>query len=266
MSDPKWSYSRAHTYSVCPKAYKLIYIDHVDKRDNAFASWGSLMHKCLELYFKGELFLGELVEYYEEHYEEYMTRDFPYNKYVDMDEDYYNAGIEYLSNFIGLDSRYEVVGVEKEIDISINGNRVVGFIDLILQDKQDGKYIVVDHKSAKELKGAKLEEYLNQVYLYSMFIKEEYGGYPKLLAFNLIKGNKVISTQFDKIRLEQSIEWFTNQVNKSVCDTEFHDAIEISGRDIETFAHNDWFCNNLCSARAFCKRSSEYEGGDLEWL
>ena len=155
-------------YDNCPRCFDLCYNQHVGKKDNAFAQWGSLIHKCMELFFKGELDLFSLEDYYHEHYDEFVTCEFPYNKYSDLASSYYEAGEEYLGNFPGLDTeRYEVLGVEQEFKMPICGVMVRGFIDLILRDRNDGSIILVDHKSASSLTGKKLEQYLLQLYIYT---------------------------------------------------------------------------------------------------
>ena len=68
-----WSFSRVSCYDNCPRCFDLCYNRHVDKKDNAFAQWGSLIHKCMELFFKEELDLLSLEDYYREHYDEYVT-------------------------------------------------------------------------------------------------------------------------------------------------------------------------------------------------
>ncbi len=266
-----WSYSRVNCYDTCPRCFDLCYNQKVDKLDNAFAQWGSLVHKCLELYFRNELDLFSLADYYSEHYDEFVTAKFPYNVYSDIEESYYNAGEEYLSNFAGLDTKkYEVIGVEQEFQVTVGGNSLRGFIDLILKDKTDGSYIIVDHKSASSLQGKKLKKYLIQLYLYSEYVHKEFGRYPKTLVFNLFRTGKLIREPFDKSAFDNAVNWFSESVNRAINDKEFTDRISLTysekGKDIAGFSTNDYFCNNICSARASCQRSVSYEGGDVDWL
>ncbi|MGN1341180.1 MAG: RecB family exonuclease [Oscillospiraceae bacterium] len=266
-----WSYSRVNCYDNCPRCFDLCYNQKVDKLNNAFAQWGSLVHKCLELYFKNELDLFSLTDYYCAHYDEFVTCAFPENYYADLNETYYNAGIEYLDNFPGVDTgKYEAIGVEREFTVEVNGRRMYGFIDLILKDKQDGQYIVVDHKSAGSLKGKKLKEYLVQLYLYSAFIREEYGVFPKKLVFNLFRAGEVVEEQFNEAAYNEAVEWFSAEAERANKDTDFADKISLAyaekDKDISEFKRNDYFCNNICSARAYCERSAEYEGDDEDWL
>ena len=36
-----WSFSRVSCYDNCPRCFDLCYNQHVDKKDNAFAQWGT---------------------------------------------------------------------------------------------------------------------------------------------------------------------------------------------------------------------------------
>lgn len=266
-----WSFSRVSCYDNCPRCFDLCYNQHVDKKDNAFALWGSLIHKCMELFFKEELDLFSLEDYYREHYDEYVTCQFPYNKYSDLASTYYEAGLEYLGNFNGLDTeRYEVLGVEQEFKIPIKSVAVCGFIDLILRDRQNGEIIIVDHKSASSLKGAKLKQYLLQLYIYSAHVLIEYGCYPRKLVFNLFRAGEVVVQDFNLDEFNKALNWFRGMVDKALADTTFNDKIAASFNDkfedIAEFKRNDYYCNNLCSARAYCERSYDYEGGDIDWL
>ncbi len=56
-----------------------------NKSENGFfGEYGSLIHKILEKYEKGELSLFELNDYYEEHFSDGVPHDAPPNKYVDI--------------------------------------------------------------------------------------------------------------------------------------------------------------------------------------
>ena len=58
--------------------------------------------------------------------------------------------------------------------------------------------------------------------------------------------------------------------SRALTDTVFADKIstsyELRFEDIAEFKRNDYYCNNICSARAYCERSCNYEGSDEDWL
>lgn len=104
-----------------------------------------------------------------------------------MNESYHDNGRDYFENWNGFPDNWELVESEKEIHLDINGNAFIGFIDLIVRDKNTGKYIIVDHKSKSKFKNDEEQaEYARQLYLYSLHIKEAFGEYPTQLIFNML--------------------------------------------------------------------------------
>lgn len=242
-----WSFSRINSYAQCPKAFYLQYIKDLSKTQNAFSEWGSFCHKILEKYYKGELDFYELSQVYKSEYSQNITLSFPPNKYVNLNENYYNSGKEYFDNFDGKYSDCEIVGVEKEIDIQIGKYRFIGYIDLILKDKNG--FIIVDHKSKKKFKTKKeKEEYLRQLYLYSIYIHKTYGEYPNKLIFNMFRANNEEEESFNIKKIEEAKKWAI-------------DTIEKIYKDIDFKAKPDqFFCNHLCSVKEHCACSDRYIG------
>lgn len=237
-----WSFSSVNNYCTCPYGFKLSYIEKKSKVDNAFAEFGGFVHSLLEKYFKGEVEFFELATLYEEEYNINVLHSFPEFKFCDLADKYYQSGLEYFKSFEGLSDRYEILGVEQKINLTIKNKPFVGYIDLILKDKNDGQYVIVDHKSKSKFKNKKEKEhYLLQLYLYSLYIKEQYGTYPKSLKFNMFRAKDWVSEDFEESRLEDAINWFDITTDLIYSDT--------------TFPKNkdDFFCKNLCGVRKHCK-------------
>ena len=49
------------------------YIDKSDKKENFFSQYGSYMHLILEMFSKQQLDFPELVPYFEENYDKFVT-------------------------------------------------------------------------------------------------------------------------------------------------------------------------------------------------
>jgi hypothetical protein len=92
---------------------------------------------------------------------------------------------------------------------TLDGYDFVGYIDLLLRDKRDGKIVVLDHKSTEypfKLDGGikkKLQDsfakYKKQMYLYAYAVHEEYGEYPKEMTWHHFKdGGKLATIPFKK--------------------------------------------------------------------
>ena len=242
-----WSFSRLNSFYNCPYEWKLRYIDCNKSENGFFGEYGSLIHKILEKYEKGELSLFELNDYYEEHFSENVPHDAPPNKYVDIKQSYYEKGLDYFNN-IDLDlDKYEVLGVEKEVRFQIAGKDFVGYIDLLLKEKETGKIIILDHKSAsiKILKNGKVSksdqehvrEFIQQLCLYAIPIIEEYGHVDELW-WNLFKDKNWLKMPFNKEDYDEAIQWA-------------EDTLKLIETEKEWLPNNSssYDCNYLCGQR-----------------
>ena len=242
-----WSFSRLNSFYNCPYEWKLRYIDCNKSENGFFGEYGSLIHKILEKYEKGELSLFELNDYYEEHFSENVPHDAPPNKYVDIKQSYYEKGLDYFNN-IDLDlDKYEVLGVEKEVRFQIAGKDFVGYIDLLLKEKETGKIIILDHKSAsiKILKNGKVSksdqehvrEFIRQLCLYAIPVIEEYGHVDELW-WNLFKDRNWLKMPFKKEDYDEAIQWAK-------------DTLALIENEREWLPNNSssYYCSYLCGQR-----------------
>lgn len=242
-----WSFSRLNSFYNCPYEWKLRYIDCNKSENGFFGEYGSLIHKILEKYEKGELSLFELNDYYEEHFSENVPHDAPPNKYVDIKQSYYEKGLDYFNN-IDLDlDKYEVLGVEKEVRFQIAGKDFVGYIDLLLKEKETGKIIILDHKSAsiKILKNGKVSksdqehvrEFIRQLCLYAIPVIEEYGHVDELW-WNLFKDKNWLKMPFNKEDYNEAIQWA-------------EDTLTLIENEKDWLPNNSssYYCNYLCGQR-----------------
>lgn len=243
LRDKEWSYSALSLYNDCPASFKAHYIDELPKKSNAFAEYGGFVHNILNRFFRGELEDFELASIYRKHYAENVVSEFPFLGKTNLSEMYYMQGHEYLLNFKGFDG-YEAVGSEIEFHTTIAGKRFIGFIDLLLKDAE-GNYIIVDHKSKNKFKSKKeRSEYLRQLYLYSVWVKEEYGKYPTELWFNMFRG-KIDKNKFVEDNLKKALIW-----------AEF--TLDMIDFDATWQKSGDYFyCRNLCDVRDYCEEVQE---------
>lgn len=242
-----WSFSRLNSFYNCPYEFFLHYIECNKSENGAFGEYGSFMHKILEKYAKGELSLFELNQYYEENFNDKIPHDFPPNKYVDIRQSYYDKGIEYLNNIDLCLDQYEILGVEKEVKFKIGDKDFVGYIDLLVRDKDTSEIIIIDHKSKslKLLKNGNIsksdEEYFlefkRQLYLYSIPVIQEYGSVSKL-KWNMFKDQKWIEILWKKEEYEEAIQWAK-------------DTLELIEKETLWLPNNRsyYYCHYLCGQR-----------------
>lgn len=262
-----WSFSRVNSYETCPKMFKMVYLDKNEdgtpmwpEEENAFGLWGTHCHECLEKYYKGELLSFELLDEYEDNYDEQVYMQFPPNKYKDLNESYHDAGTKYFSEFEDLSPDWEVVGVEQKIQLDLGGRKFVGYIDLVLRSVKTGEFVIVDHKSrAKFSSPEELEHYSYQPYLYSQWVFETYGMYPTYLIFNMFRIGESVRVKFTMEGLQKALQWFHRTVDQIYQDTKFEDKIVIDyrqkGKKLSEYKFADYFCHYICGPREYCRRN-----------
>lgn len=167
-------------------------------KDMFFSSYGTFMHKLIELYHKGEKTPRQIVDMYLQDFKTEVVGRAPNRKVFSS---YFTGGLQYLKALQPFP--YGMVGVEKKVDFVVNGIPFVGYIDFL--GEKDGDLYVVDNKSrilkprssrAKPTKAdEELDAYLRQLYIYSAAVEEEYGKTPKNLCFNCFRDNLIYRQQ-----------------------------------------------------------------------
>lgn len=193
--------------------------------------------------------LFELADYYTEHFSDVVSCKAPKNKYVDIFQSYFNKGLEYFNNFdLDLD-QYEVLGVEKEVRFKLDGYDFIGFIDLLLRDKETGEITILDHKSAsiKILKNGNISksdqqhfrEFVRQLMLYSKAVMEEYGRVD-YLEWNMFKDMNRIKIPWTPEDYDEATKWAIDTIHDIEKETEWNPSPD------------QFFCCNLCGLD-FCE-------------
>ena len=106
--------------------------------ENAFSQYGTMVHGILEEYERGDLAEWELVDSFKERFEKEITKDFPWNAYVDLKESYFNDGVRFFENFDGF-KNMKIIDAEHEFTDDFDDFRINGFIDLSLEEKNNGE-------------------------------------------------------------------------------------------------------------------------------
>lgn len=259
-----WSFSRLNSYATCPSGWKMQYLDHAPQLDSGFSDWGSLCHSIFEDYAKGNLAEYELLDTYSQRYPEYMKGSFPPCRGKSMAERYCERGEELFASFTGFPEEWEILEVEHKLEIEIYGHKFVGYLDLLVRDKRDHKLILVDHKSKAEFKTEEEQShYAIQLYLYCIAVYEEYKEFPKELLFNMFRVGKRVAIPFNYQDFLNAQLWVKNTIDQIYSDAEFKDKItleyEKSGKNIDDYKNNDFFCCYLCGSRNYCSRSGLME-------
>ena len=168
---------------------------------------------------------------------------------------------------------YDILGVEKKINFNISGHPFIGFIDLLLRDKNDGKIVILDNKSSEypfkndgKIK-AKLQDtfnkYKKQMYLYAYAVNQEYGEFPKTLMWNHFKdGGRIADIPVSKEELENVVFWAAGLIEKIKNDETYLSIIDESS-ETSQLKKEYWYCNNLCNFRSSCEYNSAIDWSNL---
>jgi len=259
IKNMQWSFSRLSTFIQCPYSFYLKYVvandDLYFPEDNFYAEFGSFVHSIFAKILSKQMTLAEASEYYASEFDNnviYFTRQ------TIMDNSYF-ACANYLAetNLEWLDD-YEIIGIEKEVHFKVGRHKFIGYIDLLLRDKSDGRIVIVDHKSSKPFftlsgkvraQSAKdFYKYRLQMYLYARAVFEEYGEYPKELVWHHYKNDGVLTT----------IPFVMDEYNDTLDATKT--TIRNIGKEKEFPANLEYFyCNELCDYRGSCEYKQEVE-------
>lgn len=245
-----WSFSRLQSADACLYAWYLHYLANYESTPNAYSQFGTLCHETLEKYLKGELNMFNVAQYYQDNYSNYVTCDFPPNKYVDLGQKTYEQGEQYFLNINFDFDRYEVLGVEKEVNFKVGKYPFRGFIDALYRDRETGDIILRDHKTASfkyktngdisKTNQEHFQQFRRQELLYAIPIIEEYGKVD-YLSWNMIRDQREIKIPFNETEFLEAQHWALKTIEK--IENELLWAPDKS---------NNYFCHVLCDIRDQC--------------
>lgn len=241
----RFSYSKLSSIWQCPYLYDLSYNYGKRGEQNCFAECGSFVHEILEKYLKGDLLQCELKDYFLQGFAEAVpdgVKLVTSNGFsVDLTEKYLSQISEFLEDFDGFslnDEKLEVIGIEKQFTyvIEVDGREMIltGILDVIAKDSHDNYYII-DHKSKA---GFSSEEerssYAKQLYIYSIYVKEKYGKFPKAILFDMFRIHEMDVIPFKEEDFESALTWIVDTVQK-ISNEELFLPVDFSG-ELEEFA------------------------------
>lgn len=238
----KWSYSQLTTFEQCPRQFYIRYIQRVKGSGNAFSEYGKLCHTILEKWATGVVLASDTVDQYVDMFDKVVKHPFPASP-VDLKESYFAKGYKYFESFEGFEG-YEVVDTEVKFVFNIGGYNFTGIIDLILRDKETGKYIILDHKSTgiKNIRPKKkLAVAIRQLYIYSKYVYEKYGEFPEKLVYNVFNDNIILESLFDENEYKATTDWAEGVI------------AEILANENWEPKEQDYFCWNICDFLEECQ-------------
>lgn len=253
LANKKFSFSAITTYEHCPYAYKLLYIDDIEDRiDNFYGEYGRLVHNCLEEYFKKNIDIYEMRNYFENNYNKMVVSclpDYPRN----IDKKYYKQALDFFSNFSFDWDIYDVVVVENTLRFDLFGYKFTGRPDLILRNKKEKENILLDFKTSKPfytnrrtgkevIKTDRINKYKKQLYLYTYGYKQAHDEEINKMQIWFTRPSRKMTFLWNYEEEKEALLWAENLLHQIWKE--------------ETFPYNNkekYFCDFLCSARNVCE-------------
>ena len=241
------SYSSISTYDTCNYAYKLSYIDAVEKRSNFFGEFGSACHSVLQNFFQDKIDYFELSREFKSEYEKTVISN-PPPYMINAREDYLNKGLLYFDSFNFDKSAYDISIIEEPITIKLKDFSMVAKPDLVFKNKKTEKYSLVDFKTANaynkngKLNKKKFESYMKQ---FNLYVWALYAG--KSIEINEIEVWFITCGKIEKVavnidEVQENFNWFCDIIEK----IKNEDRWEANTKD-------EFFCTQLCSVYSNCK-------------
>jgi CRISPR/Cas system-associated exonuclease Cas4 (RecB family) len=256
LDDLHWSFSSASSFLTCKYGFYLTYIQREKRIGNFFSDFGSFIHSVLEKYFKDELDIWDLEDYYVAHYLESIKEPVPHYP-VGMGEMYYQSGLNFFQNFEFDKDKYDVVSIEDKILAVYNGLDLIVKPDLVLKEKATGQNILVDYKTAKLKKGKlrdkQLDGYANQFYLYAYFLWTEKHLEISRITIWFIRDDEFVEIPINHLRIMDTLKWFEDIIQQTKIEETWPP---------NRSGSNKYFCDNLCSVREICK----YQAGEETYI
>lgn len=256
LDEMVWSFSRMQRYIDCPYSFYLKYIEGQDEENNFYAENGKLIHEILSEIITKKTTIEDGIERYISEF------DFIFSDVKNsIRENTFDKCLEYLCSInYGMLEEYEILECEKRFTIKIGEYNFQGYIDLLLKNKNTNKIILLDHKSLPHMfkkngevlksQQSQFEKCSRQMYIYSKYIKEEYGEFPDLICWNHFKDNGIISVMnFSEDEYNETILNVIDTISEIYRDEYFTEKISYM------------MCSQLCGYRNTCDLK---EGDDDE--
>lgn len=187
-----WSFSRVDTFKTSQYEYFLKYIKHEpeDRLDCIYVHTGTLCHDTLDKFYNNEINYSDMINEFEDGW--IVNRNISGLKFDRNDEEkdnsisekYYNDLTHFFKNHIPIKGK---VVIEPFVNMNINGNIFIGYIDALYKDDENC-YNIIDFKSSSIYKGATLESHSGQLILYAIALNQSGIPFEKIkCCFNFLK-------------------------------------------------------------------------------
>lgn len=215
-----YSFSQLQVFQQCPRKYQYKYVDQIKDKD--FESsldllLGTCVHSSLEhLYNQINIFHildeQEVVWYFDALWEAELEKNkwstSIVAKWDQTANDYMRRGQQYLIKYYENHKPFDnvkIIATEQQIVFDLDGQKQFrGVIDRL--DKDWDGFVINDYKTNKNLPTEDKDEYINQLTLYGLGVRQKYGKYFKTLKarlyflhFDLVDEREITDERLDAV-------------------------------------------------------------------
>lgn len=209
---PTYSHSRLETYKNCPLKFKYIYIERQERLVESIEAFlGSRVHETLEklyrdLKFTKENSLDKLLEYYNSSWEKNWLDSIMIVKKDYTPEHYKNLGEKCIADYYRHYHPFnqgKTLGLEEKIFIDLDGHRIQGVIDRLVQ-RDDGTYEIHDYKTSGYLPDQATLDGDRQLGLYQLGLQSRWNDVKKVeLVWHYLVFDKEMRSTRTRPQLDQ---------------------------------------------------------------
>lgn len=219
------SFSQFSTFLKCPKKWYYDYVLNLRKFEGSIhTAFGTAIHETFQeyltlLYNKSVKDADSMncLQFFKDAYDKEIVK--LHDEGTEIDEDTYNEfyynGDDIISTFLKTSNRlkhfpttYELVGIEIPLEIDMKNNvSFVGFIDIVLKEKNKEKYKIIDFKTSNSGWNKYMKEdetKFSQLLLYKSVYSQKFNVPLKSIEveFFIVKRNLYENVSFPQSRIQ----------------------------------------------------------------
>lgn len=220
---PVYSHSRLEAYQNCPLRFKYLYVEKKERLVEGIEAFlGSRVHETLEklyrdLKFTKEDSLIELLEYYNSIWEKNWLDSIMVVKKEYRPEHYRDLGVKCITDYYRRYHPFDqgrILGLEERIFINLDGYRIQGVIDRVVQ-REDGVYEIHDYKTSGHLPDQATLDKDRQLALYQLGLQDRWKDVKEVeLVWHFLVFDKELKSSRSKEQLEQLKEKTIELINE----------------------------------------------------
>lgn len=242
--DWRWSYSRLQQFHSCKYGWLLKYVFEVPQRRLFFSEYGKLMHELVAGVLSGKATWQAAETEYTRQFHGVLQHHGPPGS---IRSRYFMDGLRYFQEYGANLQGVQPLAVESYVEFDVGSHPFCRYIDLIARDENNA-LCVIDHKSRtlKERGGrrvksnALLDEYLRQLYLYSIPVGTKFGQ-PDYLVFNCFRSGTLVKEPFSHAAFEETIAWALQTIEGILQESDWLPC------------EDTWKCHYLCDMAEQCE-------------